>query len=294
MLKYYKFGPAVMALRDFWNNQFGNFWTWKLDPYRITKPKSGKADITVEGGEYLEKEKAAELLYCEKDGFFDRQVLKAFDGGTIMRLINRSGGDILLQYHISADYRNIKILQDTTESAGQAAFELLSRTVIYAMLNRAVITFHGVLIEQSGKGVIISAPSGTGKTVHARLWRDNKNALIINGDNACCCQKDGRFIGFGIPWSGTSGEAVNREVPIQALVILERGEENRAERLNAFETFGAALPMLHCPTWDAHYSETALDLLDDFLKKIPVFRLYCRPDKEAVDTLAGALEELKQ
>ena len=160
------------------------------------------------------------------------------------------------------------------------------------LLKHQMLTFHGVLMEHNGCGIIISAPSGTGKTTHARMWRDSRNALIINGDRATCQNINGVWTGFGLPWSGTSGEQINRSVPITAIVVLEQGETNQARQITSpLEAFMMLLPHVQYPSWDKEMTSKAMDLLEDFLKEIPVIRLSCLPDLEAVDVLEKAIEQ---
>ena len=201
-------------------------------------------------------------------------------------------GETLLSYTVNHTWSEIVFAEDRSMTAGQMAFEYLGHIFPACGLMKDMLTFHGVLLEYSGYGLIISAPSGTGKTTHARLWRDRKRALIINGDRAACRKKGGIWTGFGIPWSGTSGEQVNRSVPVKALVVLERGGENCASRIAGREAFGAVLPHVQCPAWDAQLTGRMLGLLDDFLRNIPVIRLRCLPDGEAADVLAKAVEDL--
>jgi hypothetical protein len=127
-----------------------------------------------------------------------------------------------------------------------------------------------------------------GKTTHARLWRDHKNALILNGDRAACFHQQGQWFGFGTPWCGTSGEYLNRCVPLQAVVILQRGAENRVSAAEGMSLLSHGV----YPTWDCAATETMLSLLDRFLEQIPVLRLECTPDAAAVDVLYQALERL--
>lgn len=148
------------------------------------------------------------------------------------------------------------------------------------------------LVEYRGYGVIISASSGVGKTTRARLWRDYKNALIINGDRAACQKTEGVWTGYGLPWSGTSGEQINRSIPLKALVVLERGGENEIRRMSLQESFGAVLPHLQCPTWDAGLVGQAMEQMDDFLQNVPILHLSSRPDTDAIDALCKALEEI--
>ena len=65
----------------------------------------------------------------------------------------------------------------------------------YAVLNHHACVLHGVVMEYEGKGILVTAPAGTGKTTHTRMWRDWKHALILNGDRASA----GSWRAFGMP-----------------------------------------------------------------------------------------------
>ncbi|MGN0644691.1 MAG: hypothetical protein ACI4JH_07025, partial [Gemmiger sp.] len=142
-----------------------------------------------------------------------------------------------------------------------------------------------------GQAFAVCAPSGTGKTTHARLWRDSKNALILNGDRAVVGKSGAGWTAYGTPWSGTSGEQINRHAPLKALVVLERAPQNSVERLQGLSAFGSVLPHLLYPAWDKPLAVTAIDGLNDLLETVPVYRLRCRPDAGAVDVLCRALYE---
>lgn len=286
---FLKCGPAVFLLRDFCNESPFVTWQWKLDPFRTD---SASEDVT----EINFNKTAVDIANIstvsrEKDGFYSREVLKT-ENGTVWKLIRNNNSEVVLSFAVDDSERKIQLIEDNTETSGQAAFEFLSRIAVYSMIDSSVLTFHGVLMEINGKGVIISAPSETGKTTHARLWRDEKNALIINGDNACCYKENGVWKGFGIPWSGTSGENLNRNVEIAALAILERAEENNVRRIDEYYAFRKLYSLIHYPSWDIRKTDAAFDLCNDFLHDVPVFELECLPDIDAVETLHRALEEL--
>ena len=201
--------------------------------------------------------------------------------------------ELQLRYYISSKWDQIQLLEDHSHTDGHLAFEYLGQIIPPVMLRHCMLTFHGVLMEYEGYGIIISAPSGTGKTTHARMWRDLRRALIINGDRAACQKVDGIWTGFGLPWSGTSGEQINRSIPIKAMVVLERNEENRAFQIKGMEAFLSAWANVLKPNWDTALSEKALDLLEDFLRTIPVIRLCCRPDADSVEVLSHVLEGIR-
>ncbi len=289
MSSYIKCGPVVFQLRDFYDKKPFVTWHWKLEqfktdaaPGKVTEINFYKTSVNTE---------SARTLSSRKDGFYTHEVLKT-ENGTVFRLIKNSTSDVVLSFIVDDSNNKISLTEDKTETCGQGAFEYLGRIAMYSMIDSSVLSFHGVLIEYNGKGIIISAPSGTGKTTHARLWRDEKNALIINGDNSCCYKEDGVWTGFGIPWSGTSGEQINRKVEIAAAVVLERADENDAYRLNEYDAFCSLHSLVHYPSWDNGKACRALDICNEFSRDVPVFKLRCRPDTEAVQTLFNALEDL--
>lgn len=282
-----KCGPVVFELRDFCNKTpFETRW-WRLDPFATDS--SSVNTVTIDFNKTDTDLTVATVVSQEKDGFYSREVLKV-NGTTVCRLIRSSTGETALSVGIDSEYKTITLIEDNTQTEAVAAFEFIGRYAMHAMIEYGVLPFHGVLMEHNGKGIIICAPSGVGKTTHARIWRDEKNALIINGDNACCHKENGVWKGFGIPWCGTSGECVNRSVEIAAIVILERGEDNMVHRLGEYDAFCKLLPLIHYPSWSGKNTSVATELCTDFLKDIPAFRLECRPDAQAVETLLNGLE----
>jgi len=267
---------------------FWELWPWKLDPFCVHEEAAAEVVIrNAQSGEVCPETGA--VLHSEHAGFFRRDVLRAGDGGSVWRFIRKASDEVVLQYHLSADYRRVTLYVDRTESSGMVAFEYLNQMVPFIQLKHDAITFHGVLLEYEGGCIAVCADSGVGKTTHARLWRDCKNALILNGDRAVLRKNDRGWMGYGSPWSGSSGEQINRCAPLKALVILERGERNLAVRLNPIETLTGVLAHVLFPGWDPELTGKAMDLLDDLLTDVPVFRLRCRPDEEAVQVLYDAV-----
>ena len=56
--------------------------------------------------------------------------------------------------------------------------------------------FHGAAVEVNGKAYVFTAPSGTGKSTHIKLWMDalGEKVRVINGDKPILRKKDGGFI----------------------------------------------------------------------------------------------------
>ena len=288
----FDFRTLSFEIHNLGSNSFFDYWRNNLDPYR-NRSNEGKRVVRVcrgeEAGVLLDEWNPVATL---GSGMFQMRVFRNPSGDTRWDYVFFARNEVFVSFWLSKDYQEIQLLRDNSHTAWYQPFMCLGQLIPSVMLKHDAIAFHGVLMEHEGRGIVLSAPSGTGKTTHARLWRDYRRALILNGDRATCCFENGRWIGFSLPWSGTSGECINRDVPLTAFVILEQALENSVERLTGLEAFGVVMPNLLYPSWDRELTEKALDFIDDFLEKVPVFRLRCRPDVDAVETLDRALREL--
>ena len=282
MEQFYRFGPVSVRFRELPHYPNWPFWRWKLDPFQT---EGRLPDVTVS---YEPVSIEPQGLPVWTDDTAGREIYLQEDGTLLWQHTNPASGQLLLQFTVCPDWQTITLRADYSATMGMGAFESLTFLIFHAFLRRNVLTFHGALVEQNGRGFLLCADSGVGKTTHARLWRDHKNALVLNGDRATCYQHEGRWFGFGTPWCGTSGEYLNRQVPLQAVVILQRGKENRVSAANAMDLLSHGV----YPNWDLKSTEHMLELLDSFLEKIPVLLLECTPEPDAVETLYKALENL--
>lgn len=142
---------------------------------------------------------------------------------------------------------------------------------------------HAATIEWEGKGIAYSAPSGTGKTTQAHLWRELYDIRILDGDVAACRIKDGGVKVYGLPWCGTSEEYINGSAPLKAIVFLEQAEENRIERLKPSEAFMRLIAGSFLPIWSEALVNKSIDTAQIISETVDCYLLHCRPDQEAVE-----------
>ena len=152
------------------------------------------------------------------------------------------------------------------------------------------LILHSSLIRWDDSAILFSAPSGTGKSTQAELWRQYAGADILNGDRAALRQKNGVWNAYGLPYAGTSGIYRNDRAPLRAMVALRQASENSVRRLTASEAFRYLYPETMIHRWDPEYEKHATELLLGILNEIPVYLLSCRPDREAVELLKSKLE----
>ena len=165
-----------------------------------------------------------------------------------------------------------------------AYLEILSvyRKLAVEMIRRNTILFHGSAIAVDGQAVLFTAKSGTGKSTHTALWRERfgDRAVMVNDDKPLLRIKDDGVMVCGTPWNGKHRISTNCIVPLKAICILERGEENEICPVSPKEALPMVLQQTHRPN--------AQELLAQYMKmvnllvgKVPCYRLKCNMDPEA-------------
>lgn len=207
-------------------------------------------------------------------------------------ITKKKDGSSAMSFHISKDWNKFVLYEDETGTNGMDTFYEFGSLFSYAVLNHDACVLHGVVMEYEGRGILVTASSGTGKTTHTRMWRDYKNALILNGDRCLCRKIDGIWYAYGMPWSGSSGEYINRRVPIKAIVSLKQDKTNHTRILPHFEGSIYLMQRIFAPVWQCEMQDKAFELTEELAGNFPIIELSCRPDLEAVEVLEKAI--LKQ
>lgn len=160
---------------------------------------------------------------------------------------------------------------------------------IFADYGRVIL--HSSFIIYKGKGIIFSAPSGTGKSTQAELWRcSRRGAEIINGDRCVLSCDDGEAKVHGIPFCGTSGISLNKSASIRALIVLRQGKENQIRRLRPAEAFGLLFSECGVNRWSKEDTGNVTAVLGQIISSVPVFYYSCLPDVSSVDVLEETLD----
>lgn len=149
------------------------------------------------------------------------------------------------------------------------------------------IFFHAAQIAAGEKGILFTAPSGTGKTTQAHLWEKYYSAKILCNDRTLF--RDGKT--YGYPLDGSEPIASNESKTLGAIIVLGQANENQIVRLRPSAAVAALMPQLIIDTWDSIACETAVNQLLSLVQKIPVFRFLCKPDPTAVEFLKHTLQK---
>ncbi|MDR3288829.1 MAG: hypothetical protein LBT22_05320 [Peptococcaceae bacterium] len=158
-----------------------------------------------------------------------------------------------------------------------------------AIVQRGGIQVHSAAVAYEGQGIVFSAPSGTGKTTHARLWVDHLGAAMLNGDRPMLCTSDDEVRVCGAPWSGSDPVYQNLSLPLAALVFLRQAPENRLEKLPLGTAVKQMMPRCFLPYFSEDMLAEAFRTIERILKKTPCYLLHCRPEREAAELLCQSI-----
>ena len=156
------------------------------------------------------------------------------------------------------------------------------RKICTHLLEREVLLFHGSAIAVDGVAYLFAAKSGTGKSTHTALWRQvfGERAVMINDDKPLLKIMPEGVLVCGTPWNGKHGLGCNKMVPLKAICILERAEQNTITPMDATE----ALPMLmqqSFRTGTTGGTVLLFDILEKLTERVQLYRLGCNMAPQA-------------
>lgn len=170
----------------------------------------------------------------------------------------------------------------------------LCRKAAAKLIDYDTVLFHGSAVARDGKVYLFTAPSGTGKTTHTRLWlHEFSDAFVLNGDKPLLHAEDGRIMACGTPWQGKENLGCNRILPLEAICLIERSEENRIERVAQSEALTFLLKQTHMPEDPASVLKTLriTGKLCSPENNVRLYRLGCNMDPEAAHFSFGGMQE---
>lgn len=173
----------------------------------------------------------------------------------------------------------------------------LEALAVYRALAEELPQFNGMLIHGSalaldGQAVLFTAKSGTGKSTHARLWREQfgDRVTMINDDKPLLRITPEQVTVYGTPWAGKHFLSNNTSAPLKAICFLERGTENKITKITAAEAFPMFMQQCYRPKGREALLKT-MELLDVLSGTVGLYRLECNMDMEAAIVASGVLAD---
>ncbi|MGB4092146.1 MAG: hypothetical protein WBK46_09440 [Ruminococcus flavefaciens] len=156
------------------------------------------------------------------------------------------------------------------------------RKIAEKMLDFDTVLFHGSVIAVDGAGYLFTAKSGTGKSTHTRLWREyfGERAVMVNDDKPLLHIGDIGVVAYGTPYNGKHRLGNNISVPLKALCILTRDNDNQIESITREQAYTMLLQQVYRPADMLKMTKT-LELVDRLADSVKLYRLGCNMDISA-------------
>lgn len=148
---------------------------------------------------------------------------------------------------------------------------------------------HASCICHKGKAIVFTAPSGTGKSTQAELWRIHRGATVINGDRIMLRSGQFGWEAVGIPFCGSSGIRENRILPLAAVVSLGQAPVTTITPLTGARAFRSIWEGCTLQIWNRQDVDRCASYVGALLESVPVLHLACTPDISAVEALEAEL-----
>ena len=241
---------------------------------------------------HIDTERVRELTRFDLEGWGGAEcIFGRTDKDYVLHIVGPDGGELLFVYNRESNRAQCNVSRDVPDMSA-VRFGLWFMTAL-ATVGHDVTPVHSSAIVCNGRAVLFLGESGTGKSTHTRLWRENiDGAVLLNDDSPFIGFVDGRATAFGAPWSGKTPCYKQEHYPIAAIVRLSQAPHNAIRPLRSVHAIGALLPSL-TPAfgYDDELQDRMLATLSKIISQVPVYHLECLPDAAAArlsyDTVFG-------
>ena len=139
---------------------------------------------------------------------------------------------------------------------------------------------------------LFTAQSGTGKSTHARLWREmlGDRAIMVNDDKPIIRYVDGDFYVYGTPWNGKHHLDTNTRAKIKAICKIYQDKQNSIKRLTNKEMLSTILNQTLIPN-EVEKIDKLFELIDKMLRSVDLYTLGCTISREAAELSYGVMSK---
>ena len=168
---------------------------------------------------------------------------------------------------------------------------VIQRRVAEALIGKDTLMLHGSTVAVDGQAYLFTAPCGTGKSTHTRLWREvfGDRAVMVNDDKPFLKINGEGVIACGSPWTGKHGLGSNVSFPLKGICILSRGSENVIRPMFPEDAADFLRSQCFLPE-DPELVGCALELLERLIRMVPLWQMECTKQPEAAITAYQAMK----
>ena len=156
------------------------------------------------------------------------------------------------------------------------------RKIAEKMIELDTFLIHGSCIAIDGQGILFTAKSGVGKSTHAKNWCDlfSGRVLMVNDDKPLIHVGDNQVTIYGTPYNGKHKRGSDISVPLKAICVLERDEQNSIKSIKYKDAFPTLIQQTYRQDNKEAYAHT-IKLIEKMSKQLNYYNLHCNMDFES-------------
>ncbi len=205
-------------------------------------------------------------------------------GGGYVIEVSNFDGELCSVVQSNADFSecHVALRSDKTPLRSFGLNNCMMMAFAFSSACKQTILVHASVIRKDGKGYLMTAPSGTGKSTHTWLWYKNiPGCDLMNDDNPIVRVVDGKPTVFGSPWSGKTRCYRNTQAPVGAIVRIRQNDHNEIRPLPPTQALAVLLPSVSSMKWDSVVYNGICDTLASIIEMVGVYELGCLPNADA-------------
>src|SRR5690606_1007543 len=206
----------------------------------------------------------------------------------LFRIFSKSVSGVKSYMTYDEGYKNIEIWidEDTFQDVATAEYVYTGMVFLELAQRHGLLPMHGSAISYKGDVILFSAPSGTGKSTHARMWKQlyGEDVSWVNDDKPLLKVEENGIYVYGAPFSGQYSSNTNEQKPLKAIVFLQQGITDEVTTLNNKEALKHLITNTLRPQEEALW-DNSLHQFEVIMKQIPIYHLDASLSLNAVKTI---------
>jgi hypothetical protein len=186
--------------------------------------------------------------------------------------------------YICDDHHQPDVIINAKRINGRTRHHYIFREIARALKNESSFFLHSSAVVLNNEAFVFTAPSGTGKSTHSKLWVDTfqGSTFILNDDLPILKPVREKMFIYGSPWAGQNHLQVNDKAEVSSICFIEQASENWVNRIDSIEALPLLMRQLYILNQDSSTPSTLLHFLDRLFQDVPMFRMGCTISKESV------------
>ncbi len=195
------------------------------------------------------------------------------------------------EMRVAKDGRQTQLFFDSNSASEENLFHAMRFAFLILAQQHNLYAVHSASLLYRNKAWLFSGPSGTGKSTHAALWKNEFETPLLNGDLNILGLNNGVPTVFGLPWCGTSGIFSNARHPLGGVIFLAQASHNKVCTLSPHEQTLSLAQRMISPTWTQKLLTQNLTFAENLSSRIFIARLLCTPEPNAAIVMKQAIDE---